>query len=47
MGDYGNITLDKSIGIPADIIILSIAILALAAFYFSDLVRAKVKKVFY
>lgn len=46
-GDYGNITLDKSIGIPADIIILSIAILALAAFYFSDLVRAKVKKVFY
>jgi hypothetical protein len=47
MGDYGNITLDKSIGIPADIIILSIAVLALAAFYFSDLVRAKVKKVFY
>lgn len=47
MGDYGNITLDKSIGIPADIIILSIAVLALAAFYFSDLIRAKVKKVFY
>ncbi len=47
MGDYGNITLDKSIGIPADIIILSISVLALAAFYFSDLVRAKVKKVFY
>jgi len=47
MGDYGNITLDKSIGIPADIIILSIAVLALAAFYFSDLVKAKVKKVFY
>lgn len=47
MGDYGNITLDQSIGIPADIIILSIAVLALAAFYFSDLVRAKVKKVFY
>ncbi len=47
MGDYGNITLDKSIGIPADIIILSFAILAIAAFYFADMIRAKVKKVFY
>jgi uncharacterized membrane protein YedE/YeeE len=46
-GDYGNITLDKSIGIPADVIILSIAILAVAAFYFSDIIKGKVKKVFY
>lgn len=46
-GDFGNITLDKSIGIPADVIILSIAILAVAAFYFSDTIRKKVKKVFY
>ncbi|MDZ7614598.1 MAG: DUF6691 family protein [Flavobacteriaceae bacterium] len=46
-GDYGNITLDESLGIPADMIILAIAIAAIAAFYFSDIVRGKVKKVFY
>jgi uncharacterized membrane protein YedE/YeeE len=46
-GDYGNITLDESLGIPADLIILAIAIAAIAAFYFSDIVRGKVKKVFY
>lgn len=46
-GDYGNITLDESLGIPADLVILAIAIVAIAAFYFSDIVRGKVKKVFY
>ena len=43
----GNITLVESLGIPASWIILGVTVLALVAFFVSDLVRKRVKKVFY
>ncbi|MBT8301381.1 MAG: YeeE/YedE family protein, partial [Maribacter sp.] len=43
----GNITLVDSLGIPASWIILSVTALALIAFFISDVVRKRVKKVFY
>jgi len=45
--NLGNITLVDSLGISPYWIIFIFTIIALVAFYFSDWVRSKVKKVFY
>ena len=47
-GSYlGNITLVDSFELPASWIILAVTLLALVAFFVSDIVRKRVKKVFY
>lgn len=47
-GSYlGNITLVESLELPASWIIFAITIMALVAFFIADVVRKRVKKVFY
>ncbi|MBD1262874.1 YeeE/YedE family protein [Maribacter polysiphoniae] len=43
----GNITLVDSFDIPANYIIFGVTIIALVAFFVSDIVRKRIKKVFY
>ncbi|MDE3740457.1 YeeE/YedE thiosulfate transporter family protein [Maribacter polysaccharolyticus] len=43
----GNITLVDSFDIPASWIIFGVTVIALAAFFVSDIVRKRIKKVFY
>jgi len=45
--NLGNITLVDSLGLPASWIILTVTVIALIAFFISDVVRKRVKKVFY
>ena len=45
--NLGNITLVDSLGLPASWIILAVTVIALVAFFISDVVRKRVKKVFY
>jgi len=45
--NLGNITLVDSLGLPASWIILAVTVIALIAFFISDVVRKRVKKVFY
>ncbi len=45
--NLGNITLVDSLGLPASWIILAVTVIALITFFISDVVRKRVKKVFY
>jgi len=45
--NLGNVTLVDSLELPASWIILAVTVIALIAFFISDIVRKRVKKVFY